>query len=155
MSELSYIDKDGNTIFTSEYYKNRGSCCKSNCLHCPYGTTLKNCGLSFDACDLNLSSDRQALQDIIDENYMPQSDLSSSLLGAAFGNKSVQRPNLQELCSDSSKTWYFALLKGFVCAVIRVDANNEVDKLYLKTHFQSQGIDLPLVQRFFQDRVEA
>ena len=29
------------------FLKNRGRCCKSACLHCPYGFTLKRFGLKF------------------------------------------------------------------------------------------------------------
>jgi hypothetical protein len=47
MSENYYIDINGNTIFRSEFYKNKGRCCKSSCLHCPYGHTLRTQGLSL------------------------------------------------------------------------------------------------------------
>ena len=46
---LSYEDEFGNTIFTSEFYKRRGSCCKSGCLHCPYGYTLNKIGIKLNA----------------------------------------------------------------------------------------------------------
>lgn len=36
-----YTDIHGNTVFTSRYHKNRGSCCENYCLHCPYGKTLE------------------------------------------------------------------------------------------------------------------
>ena len=48
MSELTYEDKDGHTVYTSAYLKNRGTCCKTCCLHCPYGHTLKTEGLNFE-----------------------------------------------------------------------------------------------------------
>ena len=31
-----YINKNGLLVFTSEYHKKRGYCCKNNCLNCPY-----------------------------------------------------------------------------------------------------------------------
>jgi hypothetical protein len=31
-----YINEDGNYVFTREYHLKRGSCCKNNCLHCPW-----------------------------------------------------------------------------------------------------------------------
>lgn len=46
-SELSYVSPDGFTVFTSAYHRKRGTCCKSNCLHCPFGFTLKKSGLQF------------------------------------------------------------------------------------------------------------
>ena len=32
-----YKDDQGLVILTESYLKNRGYCCKSGCLHCPYG----------------------------------------------------------------------------------------------------------------------
>ena len=32
-----YLLPDGRMVFTREYHLKRGYCCKSNCLHCPYG----------------------------------------------------------------------------------------------------------------------
>ena len=31
-----YINADGNLVFTEKYHLDRGYCCKSGCLHCPY-----------------------------------------------------------------------------------------------------------------------
>ena len=31
-----YINTNGFVVFTSEYHKKRGYCCKNNCLNCPY-----------------------------------------------------------------------------------------------------------------------
>ena len=36
-----YRDEDGLMILTESYLRKRGYCCKSNCLHCPYGYTTK------------------------------------------------------------------------------------------------------------------
>lgn len=44
---LSYTNADGFLVFTSEYLKKRGHCCKSLCLHCPYGFTIKKLGFEF------------------------------------------------------------------------------------------------------------
>ena len=33
--------------------KNRGNCCKSGCLHCPYGFTIKKFGFKFAPLDPN------------------------------------------------------------------------------------------------------
>jgi len=37
-----YIDNSGYFVFTEEYHKKRGFCCKSGCKHCPYGYENKN-----------------------------------------------------------------------------------------------------------------
>ncbi len=31
-----YINAEGNIVFTEKYLLNRGQCCQSGCLHCPY-----------------------------------------------------------------------------------------------------------------------
>lgn len=31
-----YIQADGNLVFTEKYLRERGHCCQSGCLHCPY-----------------------------------------------------------------------------------------------------------------------
>jgi len=31
-----YLSKDGYKVFTETYHLKRGSCCLSNCKHCPY-----------------------------------------------------------------------------------------------------------------------
>ncbi len=34
-----YQDPKGTIVFTEEYLRNRGYCCKSGCRHCPYSFT--------------------------------------------------------------------------------------------------------------------
>lgn len=46
-NELSYLSPEGYTVFTSKFLKNRGTCCKTACLHCPYGFTVKKLGIQF------------------------------------------------------------------------------------------------------------
>lgn len=46
-NELSYLTPEGYTVFTSKFLKNRGTCCKSACLHCPFGYTIKKHGIQF------------------------------------------------------------------------------------------------------------
>lgn len=38
------------------FLKNRGRCCKSACLHCPYGFTLKRFGLQFKDAESDLEA---------------------------------------------------------------------------------------------------
>ena len=37
-----------NRVSKSEKHYQRGKCCKCNCLHCPYGTTIRNHGFEFE-----------------------------------------------------------------------------------------------------------
>ncbi|MGB3618330.1 MAG: DUF5522 domain-containing protein [Catalinimonas sp.] len=32
-----YIDEQGWFVFTEQYHRRRGYCCRSGCRHCPYG----------------------------------------------------------------------------------------------------------------------
>jgi len=36
-----YYVENGFYVFTEQYHKKRGYCCKNNCRHCPYGNTKK------------------------------------------------------------------------------------------------------------------
>jgi hypothetical protein len=36
-----YFNENGLMVLTKDYHLKRGSCCKSGCLHCPYGFTNK------------------------------------------------------------------------------------------------------------------
>lgn len=34
---IDFYYENGLMVFTAEYLKNRGYCCRSGCRHCPYG----------------------------------------------------------------------------------------------------------------------
>ena len=36
-----YINSNGDLVFTQKYLLDRGNCCQSGCLHCPYGYIQK------------------------------------------------------------------------------------------------------------------
>jgi hypothetical protein len=36
-----YFNEQGFMVFTEQYHRRRGYCCKSGCRHCPYGFTKK------------------------------------------------------------------------------------------------------------------
>ena len=48
-TSLHYFDDCGNKIFKAEFHLNRGDCCFSYCLHCPYGTTAEKFKISAHA----------------------------------------------------------------------------------------------------------
>ncbi|MEX0799450.1 MAG: DUF5522 domain-containing protein [Bacteriovoracaceae bacterium] len=53
---------------SAAFLKKRGYCCKSACLHCPYGFTLKKFGLEFkDASEDVESVKRLASKDIAEQ----------------------------------------------------------------------------------------
>ncbi len=37
IDDQDYYWENGLMVFTEKYHLKRGSCCKSNCRHCPYG----------------------------------------------------------------------------------------------------------------------
>jgi hypothetical protein len=107
VSELTYENEEGNTVYTSQFLKNRGSCCKTNCLHCPYGTTLKNCGIQFQQAELG---EMKEANQIINSNSSEESTISASLLNEAFGNKKKT-----QVSKFNFKDFYFVLIKDVVC----------------------------------------
>lgn len=141
MSELSYINEDGDTVFTSQYYLNRGTCCKSNCLHCPFGTTIKNLGLEFRKIE---ESEIEVAQDIIESEKAPSSSVSDMLMSSAFGGG----PKKVKLGAQDLSSYRFVLIKSQVCAVIKL-TQIQVAEIYLHPRFKQQGITKELVESYF------
>lgn len=119
MSNLSYINELGEDVMTSEYLRNRKTCCKSGCLHCPYGYTLKKFGLTFE----DFSDGQKRLADSISNKKL---DISK------YGEEFIK----------------FIKLKDVVCGVMAVD-KLFVKELYLKEHFQDQEIYKELVESYY------
>lgn len=142
MSDLTYENEEGNTVYTSQFLKNRGSCCKTNCLHCPYGTTLKNCGLQFKQLELK---DAALANSIITSNSSEESSLSASLLTEAFGNKKKT-----QVTKFNFKDFYFVLIKDVVAGVAK-KGRLQLKEVFLKDHFHDQGLDLDTVSSHFKE----
>lgn len=119
----SYEDEQGQLVFTSAFLKARGTCCKSACLHCPYGYTLKKCGLQFADCS---SEKLEEARGILREVGQEAVDLSPFL-------------------PDNVK---FILIKDRVCGLLT--KNHIVVKgLYLRPHFQQQGLSKEMVESYY------
>ncbi len=43
-----YLDELGRFVFTEEYHRKRGYCCKNGCKHCPYGDPENKAGKTGD-----------------------------------------------------------------------------------------------------------
>lgn len=125
MNERSYINEDGFVVFTSSHLRAKKSCCHSNCLHCPYGTTLRNIGVKIEPASEFPSEIVQKLKDLL----FPRSSFSSSILEEAFGKSR----------SEDDKDLFVLSLKGIVCGLAYIK-NQRLDKFALKEHFQDQGI---------------
>lgn len=121
-NELSYVSPEGYTVFTSKFLKNRGTCCKSACLHCPYGYTLKKLGLQFREAT---AEDQSVIEGITTE------------AGASVDWKSFQAPHIQLL-----------ILKEQVCGYM-LKTNLVVKHVVLKPQFQHQGLDKDIIESYF------
>jgi Family of unknown function (DUF5522) len=47
---IDYYVENGFVVFTAHYLHNRGYCCESGCLHCPYGFVREDReGVNFES----------------------------------------------------------------------------------------------------------
>jgi hypothetical protein len=120
--ELSYLNAEGNTVFTSRFLKNRGTCCKTACLHCPFGFTIKKLGLQFRDIE---DRDRSLINEIMAEAEV-------SLDFEPFWPANVK----------------LVVIKDTICGFI-LKNHIVVKHLVLKPHFQHQGISKELVESYF------
>ncbi|PIK13598.1 DUF5522 domain-containing protein [Halobacteriovorax sp. JY17] len=142
MAELAYTNEDGDSVKTSQFLKNRGSCCKTACLHCPYNFTLTRHGLEFKELEISSLLTAQA---IIDENSPKEENtVSASLLASAFGG--AKKKDI--ISKYQLGNYRFVQLKGFTCGVVKVGSLG-VSALYLKEHFKDQGLDLDIVASYY------
>lgn len=116
--DLSYLTPEGYTVFTSKFLKNRGTCCKSACLHCPFGYTLKKCGLEFVDVTENDAS------------------LIEEIAGASFEWKGFLPENAK-----------FIKLKGTICGVLFKN-HIVIKHLFLKPHYQNQNLSKEMVESY-------
>lgn len=100
--------------------KNRGRCCKSACLHCPYGFTLKRFGLQFKD---------------IEDNLETLKDLSVELENRDFSKEDLSLYKL-------------VYLKDEVAGAIRVN-HIQVKELFLHEEFQDQNLSKEIVESYF------
>lgn len=121
--ELSYQTPDGYTVFTSHYLKNKGTCCKSACLHCPYGFTLKKHGLTFKEVK---EEDSTLIEAMLEESG-----------NAGFDWKPFFPDNIRII-----------LLKDRECGLF-LKNHIQIKHLFLKNHFQNQGLSKEMVEAYF------
>lgn len=120
--DLSYLNADGHTVFTSQFLKKRGTCCRTACLHCPYGFTLKKLGLQFEEVD--------GREELVDE-----------IIKETGGEGMDWRAFLpSHVC--------FILIKGVVCGVV-LKNHIVIKHLFLKKHFMDQGLSKELVESYY------
>jgi hypothetical protein len=123
MKELTYLNADGHTVFTSQFLKNRGTCCKTACLHCPYGFTLKKLGLKFRE---GSEADAELISQIMAESGTAPVDWRGFLPS-----------NLQ-----------FLLLKDEVCGFM-LKNHIVVKHVFLRPQFQQQGLSKEMIESYY------
>lgn len=117
--ELSYLTPEGYTVFTSQFLKNKGTCCKSACLHCPYGYTLKKHGLEFS--------------NVTDEDI----PMIETLITPSIEWKTFLPENIKII-----------KIKGVVCGFF-LKNHIVIKHLFLKPHFQNQDLSKEMVESYF------
>jgi hypothetical protein len=138
MSGLTYTNSNGENVFTSQFLKNRGTCCKTNCLHCPYGFTLKNHPLEF--IELTIKDISRA-QNLVNDNSAGDSSLSAGLLNSAFGGSN----NSVKITKFNISDYQFVKIKDVVCGLLK-KGKIQPAKFYVDSKFSAQGIDLDTIK---------
>ena len=121
-SEFSYLSSDGHTIFTSSYLKKRGSCCRSACLHCPYGHTVKKLGIQFESM---VFSDSKCLEEMLEHSGATDFDWKS------FKMEDIKFIKIKNVMSG-------VLFKNHII----------IKHLFLTKHFRDQGLSKELVEAY-------
>lgn len=116
------MSPEGHTIYTSKFLKNRGTCCRTTCLHCPYGFTLKKCGITFKDVEEN---DIGKIESIIKESNVSVDDKPFF-------------PNDAKL----------VFIKDQVCGFI-LKNHIVIKHLVLRPHFQDQGLSKEMVESYY------
>ena len=119
--ELTYTSTEGFLVFTSEYLRNKGTCCRSACLHCPYGFTVKKHGFQFR--DFR-EGDESLLETMLQES------------NTAFDWSIFTHENIK-----------FILLKNQLCGVLFKN-HIVIKQLILKPQFQNQGLSRELIEAY-------
>ena len=144
-NKLTYTNDAGENIYTSTYLLNRGTCCKTNCLHCPYGHTLKNFGIKI--IPLEEKYIKYANEIVSESKPVELSDLALSILSEGFGKKS--KVITQDITLENFTTFAFGQFKDSICGVIKFsnklsesNSGRAIKELYLKKMFQNQGLGI-------------
>ena len=150
----TYTNDAGENVYTSTYLRNRGTCCKSSCLHCPYGYTLKNFGIEI--VPLEEKYIKHANEIISESRPVELSDLSLAILAEGFGKKS--KVIGQHITLENFNDHAFAQFKDNICGVIKFsnklsesNSGRGIKELYLKKEFQNQGLGIEHIENSGHD----
>ena len=148
-NKLTYTNDRGENVYTSAYLLKRGTCCKSSCLHCPYGYTLKS--FSIQIVPIEEKYIKQANEIISESKPVELSHLALSILAEGFGKKS--KVIGQHVTLENYNDYSFGQLKDVICGVIKFsnklsesNSGRGVKELYLKKEFQNQGLGIEHIE---------
>ncbi len=161
MSSLSYVNKSGNHVFTSQYHRKRGTCCKSKCLHCPFGATIKAYGLTFKEVT---SENKEVAQEILDHHRSkaepveenPAEAFTMNLFEKAFGSTSKidKEKDIYLLKKDDFNQFELIFLKGTVCGLLKkkvIGTVKGIKDYFLLPEFSDQGLNKDLIESFYNE----
>ncbi len=149
-TKLTYTNDAGEDVYTSTYLLNRGACCRTNCLHCPYGYTLKN--FSIEIVPIEEENIKYANKIISESKPVEISDLALSILAEGFGKKS--KVIAQHITLENFTGHAFGQFQDDICGVIKFsnklsesNSGRAIEELYLKKEFQNQGLGIEHIKR--------
>jgi hypothetical protein len=124
----------GEMIFTSHFLKKRKRCCRSTCLHCPFGHTLEV--MKFEIREYE-PEQKLYLDKVLNENeYNKPLSVADSLLSQNLGSKRKSL-DLTEFKPSDIKMIY---LKNYFVGFLTL-RNGELDQYFLGKQFQFQNIE--------------
>lgn len=148
-NKLTYINENGEEVYTSTYLQNRGTCCRSNCTHCPYDFTLKN--YSIEMKQLEEEQIKLANMIIRDSRPVELCSITASILSNGFGKERVTE---YHVTLDNIQNFAIARFKDQVCGVVEFStklsessAGRSIKELFLKKEFQNQGLNIGHINR--------
>ena len=147
MTNLTYKDENNNDVLTSQFLKNKKTCCKTKCLHCPYGYTLETLGLEF--IPVTVESMARANEIISPKKEDEGLSLASSMLASAYGS-----PKKAVLITPRTLDKFLIIkLKERECGVVKKGIV-QLSKIYLKEHFTDQGLELHIVDDLYNESLK-
>lgn len=135
------IEETGEMVFTAHFLQKKAKCCKSTCLHCPYGHTLTKVDIEFR----DFTGDFESLEKVLIENeYNKPVSIADQLLASNLGSKRKSF-DIRSISVENIKLMF---LKGYFMGFVTV-SDDKVDKFFLGKQFQFQKIDLPIVNEHY------
>lgn len=135
------IPETGETIFTAHFLSKKNRCCKSTCLHCPYGHTLSKIKIEFKPFNLDWSVLEKTL---IENEYNKPQNIADQLMACNLGAKRKQI----DVRAVNPIDIQLMFLKGYFMGFVFIEAN-KIKQFFLAKQFQFQGIEKHTIEEHF------